>query len=131
MYFNHINYTTYCVKCKVLSKKNNILNIVPCNFINFCMNNRQYTFQDISAKRVINMTDGKELGHVCDLVFTSCGRITGFIVPEKKSFIKSFANNDTLFIPWNNIIKVGIDIILVELSSGATVCSAEENNDIN
>lgn len=77
------------------------------------------------------MTDGKELGHVCDLIFTSCGKINGFIVPEKKSFIKSFANGDNIFIPWNNIIKVGTDVILVELTHGATVCATEDNNDIN
>lgn len=94
------------------------------------MNTRQYTFQEISSKRVINMADGKELGHVCDMIFTSCGRITGLVVPGKKSFFKSFTSNENLFIPWNNIIKVGSDVILVELVGSATICSTEENNEL-
>ena len=52
------------------------------------MNNKQYSFQELSAKRVINMADGKELGHTCDLIFSAMGRIMGFVVPGKKSFFK-------------------------------------------
>ena len=90
------------------------------------MNNKQYSFQELSAKRVINMADGKELGHACDMIFTSMGRILGIVVPGKKNFFKSFTNADNIFIPWNNIIKIGSDVILVELIGCASICATDE-----
>ena len=69
----------------------------------------------MSRKTVINVADGRELGHVCDVVFNNCGGIMGFIVPGKKSFFKSITSSDNVFIPWNRIIKIGSDVILTEL----------------
>ena len=89
------------------------------------MNNKQYSFQELAARRVINMADGKELGHACDMVFTAMGRVMGLVVPGRKSFFKSFTNNENIFIPWNNIIKIGSDVILDEIIGGANVCSTE------
>lgn len=89
------------------------------------MNNKQYSFQELAARRVINMADGKELGHACDMVFTAMGRVMGLVVPGRKSFFKSFTNNENIFIPWNNIIKIGSDVILVEIIGSANVCSTE------
>ena len=90
------------------------------------MNNKQYSFQELAQRRVINMADGKELGHVCDMVFTAVGRILGLIVPGKKNFFKSFTNSENVFIPWNNIIKIGSDVILVELIGCANVFSTDD-----
>jgi YlmC/YmxH family sporulation protein len=91
------------------------------------MNNKQYSFQELAARRVINMADGKELGHTCDIIFSAIGRIMGLVVPGKKSFLKSFTNNDNIFIPWNNIIKIGSDVILVELLGCANICTTEDD----
>ena len=91
------------------------------------MNNKQYSFQELATRRVINIADGRELGHVCDMVFTAVGRVMGLVVPGKKNFFKSFTNNENIFIPWNNIIKIGSDVILVELIGGANVFSAEDD----
>lgn len=79
---------------------------------------KQYTFTEMSRKTVINVADGRELGHVCDMVFNNCGGILGFVVPGKKSFFKSITSSDNIFIAWNRIIKIGSDVILVELVGG-------------
>jgi len=47
-------------------------------------------------------------------------------VPGKKNFFKSFTNADNIFIPWNNIIKIGSDVILVELIGCASICATDE-----
>ena len=77
------------------------------------MNRKQYSFSEMSRKTVINVADGRELGHVCDMVFNNCGGIMGFVVPGKKSFFKSITSSENVFIPWNRIIKIGSDVILV------------------
>lgn len=79
------------------------------------MNQKQYSFSEMSRKTVINVADGRELGHVCDMLFNNCGGILGFVVPGKKSFFKSITSSDSIFIPWNRIIKIGSDVILTEM----------------
>ena len=88
------------------------------------MNRKQYSFTEMSRKTVINVADGRELGHVCDMVFNNCGGIIGFVVPGKKSFFKSITSSENVFIPWNRIIKIGSDVILVELVSASTRISS-------
>lgn len=91
------------------------------------MNQRQYSFLELSKKIVINVADGKELGRVCDIIFSGCGSVCGFSVPGKKSLIKTITSAESIFIPWNRIIKIGADTILVELV-GNYACTLEEND---
>ena len=106
------------------------------------MNVKQYTFAELAEKQVVNVADGRQLGHTCDMVFTAYGRILGLVVPGKKSFFKSFASSDNLFVPWNNIVKIGGDfvpwnnivkiggdVILVEMVGGVSVCKEEDDDD--
>lgn len=79
------------------------------------MNVKQYSFSDMARKMVINVADGRELGHVCDMIFNSCGGVLGLVVPGKKSFFKSLTTSENVFIAWNRIIKIGSDVILVEI----------------
>ena len=92
------------------------------------MNRKQYSFTEMSRKTVINVADGRELGHVCDMIFNNCGGVLGFVVPGKKSFFKSITSSDNIFIPWNRIIKIGSDVVLVELvGNNARTCVMSEN----
>ena len=91
------------------------------------MNRKQYSFSEMSRKTVINVADGRELGHVCDMVFNNCGGIMGFVVPGKKSFFKSITSSENVSIPWNRIIKIGSDLILVELvGNSARTCAVQQ-----
>lgn len=73
------------------------------------------SFCELKCKEVINVVDGKRLGHIIDLVFeTSCGKILGLVVPGEKSW-NIFKTNEDIFIPYSNICKIGYDCILVEL----------------
>lgn len=102
------------------------------------MNQRQYSFAELTRKSVINVADGKELGKACDLFFSSCGNVCGIVVPGKKSIIKSITSADTIYIPWNRIMKIGADAVLVELvgnyastMSDADTQNQEQNKDIS
>lgn len=80
------------------------------------MNSKQHTFIEMSKKSVVNVADGRTLGNVCDMVFGSNGCVVGFVVPGKKSFFKSITSAETIFIPWNRIVKIGSDVMLVSLA---------------
>ncbi len=69
---------------------------------------------ELKQKTVVNIIEGRQLGCVSDLVFDECtGRICSIVVPGAPC-LKSFFRPRGLVIPWNSIVKIGGDVILVE-----------------
>lgn len=72
---------------------------------------------DFKHKEVINITDGKRMGFVQDVTADlATGKILSIIVPgnnKMMNFIFSF--NDSIVIPWENIVCIGEDVILVKI----------------
>lgn len=82
------------------------------------------TFCELREKEVVNTIDGKKLGRIIDMVITCEGEVIGLIVPGQKKVLHVITNNDSLFIPWKCITKIGEDTILAQLSSQ----KSEEND---
>ena len=73
------------------------------------------SFCELHRKETVNLTDGKQLGRVSDVVFTYPeGRVQGIVVPGGKGFRWGRAE---LFIDLKCIKKIGIDVILVDIKS--------------
>ncbi len=71
---------------------------------------------DFQSKDVINIVDGKKLGQVSDLELDlRHGRIEAVVVPSHSRFFGFFGGNTDVIIPWRNIVKIGMDVILVRL----------------
>lgn len=76
------------------------------------------SFLELKCKEVVNVVDGRRLGHIVDIVFNlENGCIQGIVVPGEKSFWNVFKGGTELFIPLCQICKVGEDTVLVELFS--------------
>lgn len=74
------------------------------------------TFTELRNKEVINVLSGRQLGNICDIVINlqkNC--IQGFVVPGSKNIFSIFKPPQEIFIPFNNICKIGEDVILVEV----------------
>lgn len=72
------------------------------------------SFLELRCKEVINVTNGKKLGRIIDIVFDlPTGKIKGFVVPISSGSL--FKQAQQAFIPYNQICKIGEDTILVEL----------------
>ena len=71
----------------------------------------------MQEKDVINIVDGRKLGHVSDLELDlRQGRIESIIVPEGGRFFGLFGGGGAdVIIPWRSIVKVGEDVVLVRL----------------
>ena len=68
---------------------------------------------EIQNKDVINM-NGIKLGNIIDVkINADTGKIESFIL-EKKKFSSFFSNNDETEIYYDQIKKIGEDVILVE-----------------
>lgn len=77
----------------------------------------EVSFLELKSKQVINTVDGKCLGHITDIIFDAgCAKLLGFIVPQSNSgFWGIFRGSKDIFIPFNCVCKIGVDVILVEL----------------
>ena len=70
-------------------------------------------FSELRCKEVINVSDGCRLGYVCDLELDPVtGKICALIVPGTVSLF-SVARRGRCCIPWEHIVRIGDDIILV------------------
>ncbi len=67
---------------------------------------------DLQAKEIIDITTGKRMGVIIDVVVDMSGKIISLILQEKR--VKKFSVKEELEISWNKIIKIGDDIILVD-----------------
>ena len=70
--------------------------------------------EDLRYREVINISTGRRLGYVGDVdMDISNGRILALIVPGPYKFLGLFGRGDDFILPWDHIIRIGDDIILV------------------
>ena len=67
---------------------------------------------ELQKKEIIDINSGKRIGIIIDVVVTPEGTIKNLIVEERK--IKRFTANEERTINWQQIIKIGDDIILID-----------------
>lgn len=88
------------------------------------------SFADLKEKEIINVLDGKKLGHINDVLFDiNTGVVKGVLLPGERRF---FRRSDDVFIPLEKIRRIGDDVILVKIqifSGGAK--SGLDNGYIN
>lgn len=83
---------------------------------------RNMKISDFQTKDVINIVDGKRLGQISDLELDlRQGRIEAIIVPSYSKFRGLFGGGSDLIIPWNNIVKIGSDVVLVKMEELRTL----------
>ena len=70
---------------------------------------------DLQNKTIINVIDGKNIGNIIDLEISNDGTATGLVVEKYKFLISSFSNKKELIIKWDQIKKIGEDVILVNI----------------
>lgn len=70
---------------------------------------------EFRRKEVINITDGKRLGFADDIELNlESGSIDSLVIPGPWK-VWFFGRDSEYIIPWQNIKKIGEDIILVEM----------------
>ena len=71
---------------------------------------------ELKQKEVINVKTGKRLGGVSDFdIDCRSGRIVGILLPPTGKFSIFSKGEQDLFIPWENIRKIGDDVVLIEV----------------
>lgn len=69
---------------------------------------------DLQNKDIISIKDGRRIGRIIDAEINNQGRIINLIVEEKKSFKKLMSQGVDTKISFDEISKIGEDVILVD-----------------
>ncbi len=89
---------------------------------------------DFQSKDVVNILDGKRLGRISDLELDlNQGRVRALVVPGTGRLFGVFskgASGGDVVIPWSNIVKIGVDVILVRLENRTTFVEDYEQSEI-
>lgn len=72
-----------------------------------------HSVQNIKSMEVIDINTGSRLGYIKDFkIDCTSYKILSIIIPNGN--ISLFSKNNFIEIPWENIKKIGLDIILVD-----------------
>ena len=66
---------------------------------------------ELQQKEIINISNGKRIGIIVDVIVDTSGNIQKLILEEKRG--RKFSKEEYEIL-WNQIIKVGDDIILID-----------------
>ena len=69
------------------------------------------SLSELQSKEIINVSTGKRLGVIIDVIVDNNGNIKSLILEEKRG--KRFANREEYELDWKQISKIGDDIILI------------------
>ena len=70
---------------------------------------------DLQLKEIIDISTGKKLGCIIDVIIDNKGYITKILLDNRKTRTRLFqSNKEEIYIKWENILKLGDDIIIVD-----------------
>lgn len=70
---------------------------------------------DLQEREIVNIIDGRRLGPIKDIdIDVETGRITAIILPGPGKLFGFLGRKEEYIVPWEKIIRIGIDVILVE-----------------
>lgn len=69
---------------------------------------------DLQAKEIIDISSGRRIGLIVDIIVDSKGNISKLILDKKigKRILSNY--KEDIELSWNQIVKIGDDIILVD-----------------
>ena len=74
------------------------------------------TFTELKQKDVVNVRDGRRLGKPIDLVLNEMAIVEALVVPVSGGFLNLLKQEkEGCLVPWNQIIRIGDDVILIDL----------------
>lgn len=72
---------------------------------------------DLQSKDIVNMLDGRNIGNIIDVkIDERTGAIIALVVEPSKKMLSFMSRDADTEIAWQNIERIGEDVILVRLS---------------
>ena len=70
---------------------------------------------DLQEKDIVDINNGKKIGRVIDAKIDNEGKIIYLVIDSKKSIRNILSNSSDINISFNQIKKIGEDVILIDL----------------
>lgn len=71
---------------------------------------------DLRMREVINVLDGRRLGLIKDIdIDVENGKINALVLPGPSRVFGFFGREDEIIVPWEKVVRIGLDVILVEV----------------
>lgn len=70
---------------------------------------------ELAKKDVININDGSKIGNITDILIDDKGYVLSLVVDKSNFSFSFFTANDEMLIDFNNIEKIGEDVIIVKI----------------
>ncbi len=69
---------------------------------------------DLQNKDIVSIETGENIGRIIDVEIDKSGKIL-YIYAEGKKFFRKYFNNEEIKFTFENIAKIGADVILVKM----------------
>ena len=70
---------------------------------------------DLQSKVIVNINDGKKIVNIIDIEINKDGLSSGIIVEKSKFIISRFSSSGEVVVKWDQIERIGEDVILVNI----------------
>ncbi|MGI6413833.1 MAG: YlmC/YmxH family sporulation protein [Syntrophomonadaceae bacterium] len=71
---------------------------------------------DLRSRDVVNVLDGKRMGNIIDIdLDLETAKVTALVLPGRAKGFCFFSKREEIIVPWHKIVKIGRDVILVEV----------------
>ncbi|GAA0299322.1 YlmC/YmxH family sporulation protein [Gracilibacillus halotolerans] len=82
------------------------------------------TLSQLQMKDIVFMEDGTRIGNLSDIdINVETGKVISLVVTTKAKVLGVFGESREIIIPWNHVIKIGQDVILVRKIDSYTAIS--------
>lgn len=71
---------------------------------------------DLQKKDIVNVNDGKKIGSIIDIHINLEGIMDEIIIEKSTFLISLFSSKNEISIKWDQIKKIGEDVILVDIN---------------
>lgn len=70
---------------------------------------------DLQTKEVVDIASGKRIGSIIDVIISSSGNISKIVLEETRGSRRFLSTNkDEVYLDWQQLVKIGDDIILID-----------------
>lgn len=77
-----------------------------------------FKISELGLRETVNMVDGAKLGAVKDVhIDLETGKVLSLVLTSGKKYFGLFPAGKDVEVPWENIKKIGIHTVLVEVES--------------
>jgi len=79
-----------------------------------------FKISDLGLRDIVNLVDGAKLGPVKDVHFDpETGKVISLVLSSGRKYLGLLSAGSDVVVPWENIKKIGVDTILVEVEAAA------------